>query len=67
VNVKPYPDREQGRFIGVTDLRGPGWLTEIMEGRERVLSELLDKDATAWVAIQPARAPLGANRPKKEE
>ena len=31
VDVKPYPDWEQGRFIVVTDFRVPRWLTEIME------------------------------------
>ena len=31
VDIKPYPDWEQGRFIVVTDFRVPGWLTEIME------------------------------------
>jgi tRNA-Thr(GGU) m(6)t(6)A37 methyltransferase TsaA len=33
VDVKPYPDWEQGRFIVVTDFKVPGWLTEIMERR----------------------------------
>jgi tRNA-Thr(GGU) m(6)t(6)A37 methyltransferase TsaA len=33
VDVKPYPDWEQGRFILVTDFKVPGWLTEIMERR----------------------------------
>jgi tRNA-Thr(GGU) m(6)t(6)A37 methyltransferase TsaA len=31
VDVKPYPDWEQGHFIIVTDFKVPGWLTEIME------------------------------------
>jgi tRNA (Thr-GGU) A37 N-methylase len=31
VDVKPYPDWEQGRLIVVTDYRVPGWLAEIME------------------------------------
>jgi tRNA-Thr(GGU) m(6)t(6)A37 methyltransferase TsaA len=31
VDIKPYPDWEQGQFIVVTDFRVPGWLTEIME------------------------------------
>jgi tRNA-Thr(GGU) m(6)t(6)A37 methyltransferase TsaA len=31
MDVKPYPDWEQGHFIVVTDFRVPGWLTEIME------------------------------------
>jgi tRNA-Thr(GGU) m(6)t(6)A37 methyltransferase TsaA len=34
VDVKPYPDWEQGHFIVVTDFRVPGWLTEIMEQQE---------------------------------
>jgi tRNA-Thr(GGU) m(6)t(6)A37 methyltransferase TsaA len=34
VDVKPYPDWEQGNFIVVTDFRVPGWLTEIMEQQE---------------------------------
>ena len=31
VDIKPYPDWEQGHFLVVTDFRVPGWLTEIME------------------------------------
>jgi len=31
VDVKPYPDWEQGQFIVVTDFKVPEWLTEIME------------------------------------
>jgi tRNA-Thr(GGU) m(6)t(6)A37 methyltransferase TsaA len=35
VDVKPYPDWEQGHFIVVTDFKVPGWLTEIMEHQNR--------------------------------
>lgn len=31
VDVKPYPDWEQGHFIVVTDFKVPGWLKEIIE------------------------------------
>ena len=31
LDVKPYPDWDQGRFIVVTDFKVPGWLTAIME------------------------------------
>ena len=34
VDVKPYPDWEQGQFIVVTDFRVPGWLVEIIEGQD---------------------------------
>jgi tRNA-Thr(GGU) m(6)t(6)A37 methyltransferase TsaA len=34
VDVKPYPDWEQGHFIVVTDYKVPGWLTEIMQRHE---------------------------------
>jgi tRNA-Thr(GGU) m(6)t(6)A37 methyltransferase TsaA len=34
VDVKPYPDWEQGHFIIVTDFKGPGWLREIMGPQE---------------------------------
>lgn len=34
VDIKPYPDWEQGRFIVVAEFRVPGWLTEIMERQE---------------------------------
>lgn len=30
VDVKPYPDWEQGKFIVVTNFKVPAWLTEIM-------------------------------------
>jgi tRNA-Thr(GGU) m(6)t(6)A37 methyltransferase TsaA len=33
LDVKPYPDWEQGRLIVVTDFEVPGWLTEII-GRQ---------------------------------
>jgi tRNA-Thr(GGU) m(6)t(6)A37 methyltransferase TsaA len=33
LDVKPYPDWEQGKFILVTDFRIPEWLAEIMERR----------------------------------
>jgi tRNA-Thr(GGU) m(6)t(6)A37 methyltransferase TsaA len=36
VDIKPYPDWEQGHFIVVTDFRVPGWLTTIMEQQESV-------------------------------
>jgi len=36
VDVKPYPDWEQGRFIAVTDFRVPGWLTQIMERQDEL-------------------------------
>jgi tRNA-Thr(GGU) m(6)t(6)A37 methyltransferase TsaA len=31
VDIKPYPDWEQGCFQVVTDFRVPGWLAKIME------------------------------------
>ena len=31
LDIKPYPDWEQGQFIVVTDFEVPGWLTEIIE------------------------------------
>jgi tRNA-Thr(GGU) m(6)t(6)A37 methyltransferase TsaA len=31
LDIKPYPDWEQGRCIVVTDFKVPGWLTRIME------------------------------------
>ena len=31
LDIKPYPDWEQGRFIVVTDFRAPQWLTRIIE------------------------------------
>ena len=31
LDIKPYPDWEQGRFQVVTDFRVPGWLEKIME------------------------------------
>ena len=31
VDIKPYPDWEQGRFQVVTDFKVPGWLTRIMD------------------------------------
>ena len=31
VDIKPYPDWEQGHFQVVTDFRAPTWLTRIME------------------------------------
>ena len=34
LDVKPYPDWEQGRFLVVTDFKVPGWLTEIMGRHE---------------------------------
>ena len=34
LDVKPYPYWEQGQLIVVTDFRVPGWLTEILEGKE---------------------------------
>jgi tRNA-Thr(GGU) m(6)t(6)A37 methyltransferase TsaA len=34
VDVKPYPDWEQGHCIVVTDFRVPGWLTQIIEPQE---------------------------------
>ena len=34
VDIKPYPDWEQGHFIVVTDFSVPGWLTEIMKPKE---------------------------------
>ena len=34
LDIKPYPDWEQGRFIVVTDFRFPEWLRSIMEKRE---------------------------------
>jgi tRNA-Thr(GGU) m(6)t(6)A37 methyltransferase TsaA len=34
VDIKPYPDWEQGHFIVVTDFKVPGWLKEIMERQE---------------------------------
>jgi len=30
LDIKPYPDWEQGRFIVVTDFRVPKWLTKIV-------------------------------------
>jgi len=36
VDIKPYPDWEQGHFVVVTDFSVPGWLTRIMERQERV-------------------------------
>jgi hypothetical protein len=31
LDIKPYPDWEQGEFQIVTDFRFPGWLARIME------------------------------------
>ncbi len=31
LDIKPYPDWEQGRFIVVTDFRVPEWLTRIIK------------------------------------
>jgi len=31
LDIKPYPDWEQGRFIVVTDFRVPQWLTRIVK------------------------------------
>ena len=31
VDIKPYPDWEQGRFQVVTDFRVPAWLTKMMK------------------------------------
>jgi tRNA-Thr(GGU) m(6)t(6)A37 methyltransferase TsaA len=36
LDIKPYPDWEQGRFVVVTDFSIPGWLAEIMERQESV-------------------------------
>jgi len=33
LDIKPYPDWEQGAFQNVTDFRFPGWLARIMEQR----------------------------------
>ena len=33
LDIKPYPDWEQGCFQVVTDFRVPGWLRRIMEGQ----------------------------------
>jgi tRNA (adenine37-N6)-methyltransferase len=33
LDIKPYPDWEQGEFQIVTDFRVPGWLARIMEQR----------------------------------
>lgn len=38
LDVKPYPDWEQGRLQVVTDFRVPGWLTRIIE-RQRVVHQ----------------------------
>jgi tRNA-Thr(GGU) m(6)t(6)A37 methyltransferase TsaA len=34
LDIKPYPDWEQGRLIVVTDFRVPEWLTRLMEQPE---------------------------------
>jgi tRNA-Thr(GGU) m(6)t(6)A37 methyltransferase TsaA len=34
LDIKPYPDWEQGRLIVVTDFRVPEWLTRLMEQQE---------------------------------
>ena len=34
LDVKPYPDWAQGRFMVVTDFKVPGWLTEATEQHE---------------------------------
>jgi tRNA (adenine37-N6)-methyltransferase len=34
VDIKPYPDWEQGRFQVVTDFRVPAWLRSIMKQQE---------------------------------
>jgi tRNA (Thr-GGU) A37 N-methylase len=34
VDIKPYPDWEQGQLIVVTDFGVPGWLARITEHRE---------------------------------
>ena len=36
VDIKPYPDWEQGCFQVVTDFRVPGWLTRIMKQQREV-------------------------------
>ena len=36
VDIKPYPDWEQGCFQVVTDFRVPGWLTRIMKQQSDV-------------------------------
>ena len=32
LDIKPYPDWEQGRFIVVTDFRAPEWVRRIVKG-----------------------------------
>lgn len=34
VDIKPYPEWEQGQFIVVTDFKFPGWLKKIMGQHE---------------------------------
>ena len=34
LDIKPYPDWEQGRFQVVTDFRAPGWLVRMMEQQQ---------------------------------
>lgn len=34
LDVKPYPDWEQGQFIVVTDFEVPDWLTDIIESQD---------------------------------
>ena len=34
LDIKPYPDWEQGQFIVVTDFKVPGWLKKLMEQHE---------------------------------
>jgi tRNA-Thr(GGU) m(6)t(6)A37 methyltransferase TsaA len=34
MDIKPYPDWEQGQVIVVTDFKIPGWLTDIIESQD---------------------------------
>ena len=34
LDIKPYPDWEQGQFRVVTDFEVPDWLTDIMESQD---------------------------------
>ena len=35
LDIKPYPDWDQGQFIVVTDFRAPAWVKRIVKGCER--------------------------------
>ena len=46
LDIKPYPDWEQGRLQVVTDFRVPGWLEKIMEQAGQAASQPMRPSST---------------------